>query len=80
MYSRHMRTTLTLDDDISARLIELQRTLGISFKEAVNLTLRLGLEQQAYNADTPRTFTVHARDMGQRPGLDYDNIGDPLVS
>ncbi len=38
-----MRTTLTLDDDVAARL---KRLTGFSsFKEAVNEALRAGLEQ-----------------------------------
>jgi Ribbon-helix-helix protein, copG family len=73
-----MRTTLTLDEDVAARLNELQRRLGISYKDAVNLTLRIGLEQQSAGAKEPAKFTVNARDMGLRPGLNYDNIGELL--
>ncbi|MCS7060526.1 MAG: CopG family transcriptional regulator [Anaerolineae bacterium] len=39
-----MRTTITLDDDVAARLIELQRQTGRSFKIVVNKAL--GLEQR----------------------------------
>jgi predicted transcriptional regulator len=73
-----MRTTLTLDEDVAARLTELQKKRGVSFKEVVNQTLRQGLEQQAKRPQHTTRFTVKARNMGQRPGLNYDNIGELL--
>ena len=55
-----MRTTLTLDPDVAARLRELSRERGISFKEAVNSTLRRGLAPAA-----PRErYRVPVRNMG----------------
>jgi hypothetical protein len=66
-----------MDDDIVAKLVELQKQRGVSFKDIVNQTLRLGLEQTAKLAHVPK-FTVKARPMGQRPGLNYDNIGELL--
>ena len=38
-----MRTTLTLDDDIAAKLEAEARRSGLSFKETVNTILRIGL-------------------------------------
>jgi len=73
-----MRTTLTLDEDVAARLVELQHKLGVSFKDVVNRTLRQGLEQQATRPRQPPKFTVKARKMGLRPGLNYDNVGELL--
>ena len=73
-----MRTTITLDDDVGARLLELQRKLGISFKDAVNLTLRKGLEQHSGSSRRPTKFKVKSRAMKLRPGLNYDNIGELL--
>ncbi|MCS7055072.1 MAG: ribbon-helix-helix protein, CopG family [Thermoflexales bacterium] len=70
-----MRTTITLDDDVAARLIELQRQTGRSFKAIVNETLRLGLEQRARRQPRPR-FKVVARPLGIRPGLNYANVGE----
>lgn len=37
-----MRTTLTLDDDVAAKLEELAKREKMSFKEAVNTVLRHG--------------------------------------
>ena len=78
MYNPVMRTTLTLDDDVAARLIELQKKRGVSFKEIVNQTLRQGLERQATGPRRRAKFKVQARDIGLRPGLNYDNIGELL--
>jgi hypothetical protein len=72
-----MRTTLTLDEDVAARLVELQRQRGVSFKEVVNQTLRQGLHQKV-SRRRAKKFVVEARDMGQRPGLNYDNVGELL--
>jgi hypothetical protein len=59
-----MRTTLTLDPDVAAKLRELSRERGISFKEAVNSTLRRGLKP-----DTRReTYRVPTRPLGYRFG------------
>jgi hypothetical protein len=43
---------------------------GKSFKETVNETLRRGLH--AAPAVKKKPFKVRARDMGLRPGLNYD--------
>ncbi len=68
-----MRTTLTLDDDVQAKLEREARREGKSFKEVVNYYLRLGLTaRQAYE---PRNkFTVRARPMGLREGLSAASV------
>ena len=38
-----MRTTLTIDDDVEAALRQFCRESGLSWKDAVNRTLRRGL-------------------------------------
>jgi plasmid stability protein len=67
------RTTLTLDDDVAAKLKAVMRRTGRSFKETVNEVLRFGLAQQI-RAKREKPLKVHAKDMGVRPGLDYDRI------
>ena len=67
------RTTLTLDDDVAAKLKAVMRRTGRSFKETVNEVLRFGLVQQA-RAKKEKPFKIHAKDMGVRPSLDYDRI------
>lgn len=68
-----MRTTLTLDDDVQAKLEQEARREGKSFKEVVNYYLRLGLTtRQAY--EPRRKFTVRARPMGLREGLSVASV------
>ena len=72
-----MRTTLTLDEDVAAKLKAQMRQTGRSFKDTVNETLRSGLAWQN-RAKKQKPFKVHARDLGLRSALDYDNIGKLL--
>jgi hypothetical protein len=64
-----MRTTVTLDPDVAAKLKETAREQGISFKEALNSNVRRGLEGR--NADR-RPYRVPTRQLGPRPGVDLD--------
>ena len=66
-----MRTTLTLDEDVATKLKSEARRTGRSFKQTVNEALRWGLIQQA-RAKKQKPFKVHAKNMGLRPGLNYD--------
>jgi hypothetical protein len=71
-----MRTTLTLDDDVSAMLKRLQAERGISFKEAVNQALRQGL----YAAEPPPRppYTLETFSLGQSL-IPLDDIGEALA-
>lgn len=74
-----MRTTLTLDDDVAAKLQQASRRTGRSFRDVVNETLRRGLQQQSMVVKT--SFRVHTRDMGElAPGLQLDNVADLIES
>lgn len=71
-----MRTTLTLDDDVAAKLQDTARKNKRSFKDTVNEAIRLGL---AVRKEPPlEPFKVRASAMGLRPGLNYDNIEELL--
>jgi len=72
-----MRTTLTLDDDIAAKLQARSRALGRSFKEVVNEAIRRGLVAED-DAQAEGPFEVAARPLGLRPGLSYDNVAELL--
>jgi hypothetical protein len=75
---RDVRTTLTLDDDVAARIKAEVRRSGKPLKAVVNEYLRLALSSRARRV-APPPFVVHARDLGElRPGLSLDNIGDLL--
>lgn len=69
-----MRTTLTLDDDVAARLQTEARRSGRSFKAVVNEYLRAGLAQRRALQALP-AFRIESRNLGgPLPGLSYDNI------
>jgi hypothetical protein len=71
-----VRTTLTLDDDVAAKLkAETQRT-GRAFRDVVNDALRRGL--LASRPAKRATFRVRTRSLGGlRPGR-LDSIADVL--
>jgi predicted transcriptional regulator len=74
-----VRTTLTLDDDVAAKLSALARRTGRAFKDVVNETLRRGLATARPTRREP--FRVHARSLGGlRPGLQVDNIAALIES
>lgn len=74
-----MRTTLTLDEDVMAKLkAEMKRT-DRSFKQTVNDVLRLGLSAKR-GASSSRKFVVEARSLGEtKPGIDLKNVGELLA-
>ncbi len=75
-YHLDMRTTLTLDDDVAAKLKEEMRRSGRSFKETVNTVLRNGLNVTKKNKIEP--FNVNPKKLKPRIRVDYDNIGELL--
>jgi plasmid stability protein len=71
-----MRTTLTLDDDVAAKLKTESRRAGRSFRETVNETLRRGLASRRVATRRP-SFKIAARDLGDlKPGLSLDNVAE----
>lgn len=68
-----MRTTLTLDEDVAAKLKAEMRGNGKSFKETVNDVLRRGLTKKKAVEVPP--YLAPARDLGLRPGFDLDCTG-----
>lgn len=69
------RTTITLDEDVRAKLQTEMKKTGKSFKEVVNETLRVGLLSQQ-KAPKQKPFKVHARDLGLKPGYSLDKVWD----
>lgn len=70
-----MRTTLTLDDDLAARLQAEARRTGRSFKTVVNERLRMALARGP-TVQKRKPFKVEPRSMGGPPaGFSYDNLG-----
>jgi hypothetical protein len=71
-----MRTTLTLDDDVAAKLKAEVRRGNRPFREVVNEMLRLGLASRRASASR-QVFQATVRDLGDlRPGLSLDNVGE----
>lgn len=73
-----MRTTLTLDDDVTAALERLREKEKKPFKQVVNETLRRGLAQPAARRRQRARFETQALDLGPCLLPSIDNIGDVL--
>lgn len=68
-----MRTTLTLDDDVAAKLRAEVRHSGEPFKQVVNRVLRVGLHSRS-ELRSLSPFKVKPFHMGLRPGLNLDDV------
>lgn len=76
LYHQGMRTTLTVDDDVAAKLKAEARRTDRPFREVVNEMLRRGLAISGGTAPRP-PFRIAARDLGNlKPGLSLDNIAE----
>ncbi|HTV29409.1 MAG TPA: hypothetical protein VMF32_16645 [Xanthobacteraceae bacterium] len=74
-----MRTTLTLDEDVSAELETLRRKQGLSLKDAVNTVLRRGLRAAAEGERPRAVFVTKSVDLGP-PRLPLDNVAEALAA
>ena len=70
-----MRTTLTLDEDVAAKLRAEMRRSGGTFRDIVNDTLRRGLATH-HATPPPKPFRIAPRDLGLRRGISLDNIAE----
>jgi hypothetical protein len=72
-----MRTTLTLDDDVAAKLKAESRRAGRPFRDIVNETLRRGLAMRRTATAQRQAFRIPVRDLGNlKPGLSLDNVAE----
>lgn len=75
-----MRTTVTLEPDVAARLKEYAHRRRLSFKAALDAVIRRGLAvQNRPEPDSP--FAVEPHRGGFRPGIDVarlNQLGDRL--
>lgn len=69
-----MRTTLTLQEDLARKLKDLAHRKRISFKEAVNETLRAGLAAGRKPEKRQVRFRVEASHCGFLPGIDLGKL------
>jgi hypothetical protein len=68
-----IRTTVTLDEDVVARVKRESQSRGASFRNTLNDLLRaalLGID----NKPRRRVLAIQPTHMGHKPGLNYDNI------
>jgi hypothetical protein len=72
-----VRTTLTLDDDVAAKLKAVARRTGRAFRDVVNEALRRGLMADSSVKRSP--FVVRARSLGGlQTGMNRDRTADLL--
>jgi hypothetical protein len=64
-----MRTTVTLDPDVEAKLKATMRERGVSFKVALNEAVRAGLGGPA---PALRRYRMPTGKLGVRPGMNVD--------
>lgn len=69
-----MRTTVTLEADVAARLRELAHRSRTSFKDTLNTVLRRGLVAQAPEPAGGSRFVVEPHDGAFKPGLDLGRL------
>ncbi len=72
-----MRTTLTLDDDVAAKVRNEMSRTGTTMKQIVNVTLRRGF-QAPTEEEMASPFKLEARRIGLRPEFDLDDISGLL--
>jgi Arc/MetJ family transcription regulator len=72
-----MRTTVTIDDDLAARIEALRRREGLSLREALDRLLRRALQADA-TPPRARRYRTRPRKLGLRAGLDAAKL-NPLV-
>lgn len=72
-HHRDVRTTLTLDDDVAAKLKAAARRTGLPFRAVVNDTLRRGLVSVRAPAREP--FHISPRSLGGlKAGVQIDDV------
>lgn len=75
-----MRTTLTLDDDVAARIERLRRRRDASLRDIVNDALRRGLDDLSRRSKQKEPFKTQSVDLGRLRLPSIDNISESLVA
>lgn len=76
-----MRTTLTLEPDVAARLRRIQERDQMQWNDLINQTLREGLSHQDEKDKRSERETFHTREvhLGHCRYDDIDNLADVLA-
>jgi len=75
-----MRTTLTLDDDVSAALERLRKARHAKLKDLVNEALRRGLRDMNARPKRSERFRTKSVDLGRLRISGIDNIAEVLAT
>jgi hypothetical protein len=73
-----MRTTLSLDDDVTVQLERLRRARNSSLKNIVNEALRRGLRDMSAPPQRRKAFRTRTFHMG-KPLINIDNVAEALA-
>ncbi len=74
-----MRTTLTLDDDVAAKIERLRKARNGSLKDLVNQALREGLKHLGTPGPKRAPFRTETVDLGRCLLGNVDNVADALA-
>jgi len=75
-----VRTTLTIDDDVAARLEHLRRGRDASLKDIINDVLRRGLNDLSAPPKRRAPFETDVVSLGKVRLASIDNISDALAA
>lgn len=73
-----MRTTLTLDPDVEAKIQLKVKLENKTLKQVVNEALRVGLGSAVGQPPVRRPYKVRTWPGGMAPGIDYDKLNQYL--
>lgn len=74
-----MRTTLTLEDDVAARLQRLLEARDTTLKALVNEALRRGLDVLEHPAEPPAPYSLTPRHLGQSRFAGVESVAELLA-
>lgn len=73
-----MRTTLTLDDDVSAALESVRKAGDLKLRRLINDVLRRGLERMRARPAPAKRFRTRSAALGNCRLGDVDNVAEAL--
>jgi hypothetical protein len=74
-----MRTTLTIETDVAARLDRVQRERDTSLKALINDALRRGLDQMERPAEPRTPYVLSTVDLGKCLVPSLDSVAEALT-
>jgi hypothetical protein len=74
-----MRTTLTLDDDVAARLDRIRKARRAGLRAVVNEALRLGLQAMSASPKPSEPYHTEPVDLGRCLVGNLDDVAEALA-